>query len=309
MNKKVGGYSSGWNHRQTYTRIYDPRGFEFEITITNLLYILENTNSIKGKGLEGEFVYGWHGSDLILIPTESPDYAELSQYNKTLHNKNYVKSKDLVIGGIYKSKDNTEWIYMGRFDLKDTKSERIEVNNGRGYWGRSYNYIYHKVNKGKHYFFTTGVNDGYDGNKYLNTLTLRSLGDKFIDIVSSDCVENYAELFDYLERSKNYSHYDKTRDEYVPFTLDEFKEYVSNRKLGSYTYDQSFTFKVSEHDAETIHYDIEKNEYYKRGDYTREKGYEKFPIGTLEELFNKYEPVYKNEYLENGKLYRRVTSW
>lgn len=28
--------------------------FEFEITIENLLYILENANPIKGKGLEGE---------------------------------------------------------------------------------------------------------------------------------------------------------------------------------------------------------------------------------------------------------------
>lgn len=49
LNKKVGDYKDGWNHRQAYTRVYDPRGFEFEITIENLLYILENTNSIKEK--------------------------------------------------------------------------------------------------------------------------------------------------------------------------------------------------------------------------------------------------------------------
>ena len=41
LNKKVGGYKSDWNFRQTYSRIYDPRGFEFEITIDNLLWILE----------------------------------------------------------------------------------------------------------------------------------------------------------------------------------------------------------------------------------------------------------------------------
>ena len=56
LNKKVGDYDSGWNHRHAYCRIYDPRGFEFEITFENLLYILENTNSIVGKGLEGLFV-------------------------------------------------------------------------------------------------------------------------------------------------------------------------------------------------------------------------------------------------------------
>ena len=41
LNKKVGDYSSGWDHRQAYCRVYDPRNFEFEITIENLLYILE----------------------------------------------------------------------------------------------------------------------------------------------------------------------------------------------------------------------------------------------------------------------------
>jgi len=62
------------------------------------LYILENTNSIKGKGLEGDFIYGWDGKELVLIPTSSPDYVEISQFNKILHKKNYVKVKDLIIG-------------------------------------------------------------------------------------------------------------------------------------------------------------------------------------------------------------------
>lgn len=98
LNKKVGDYVSDWNHRQAYVRVYDPRDFEFEITVENLLYILENTNSIKGKGLEGDFIYGWDGKELVLIPTSSPDYVEISQFNKILHKKNYVKVKDLIIG-------------------------------------------------------------------------------------------------------------------------------------------------------------------------------------------------------------------
>ena len=40
LNKKAGGYKYSWNTRQTYCRVFDPRGFEFEITIENLLYIL-----------------------------------------------------------------------------------------------------------------------------------------------------------------------------------------------------------------------------------------------------------------------------
>ncbi len=72
LNKKVGGYDTGWNHRQTYTRVYDPRGFEFEIVIPNLLYILENTSCIKGKGLEDE-----HD---ILLYTQAIDLKAIITY-------------------------------------------------------------------------------------------------------------------------------------------------------------------------------------------------------------------------------------
>ena len=42
LNKKVGGVEeSYYDVRKTYVRVFDPRGFEFEITIPNLLYILE----------------------------------------------------------------------------------------------------------------------------------------------------------------------------------------------------------------------------------------------------------------------------
>ena len=81
LNKKVGGYKSGWDFRQSYVRVYDPRGFEFEITVPNLLFILENTSSIKGKGLEGEFVYAWSGTELVLLPTAAPDYIDLTNLN------------------------------------------------------------------------------------------------------------------------------------------------------------------------------------------------------------------------------------
>ena len=67
LNKHAGGVENswGWNARKSYCRVYDPRGFEFEITIENLLYILENCSSIKGKGLEGEF-------DLIILDLMLP---------------------------------------------------------------------------------------------------------------------------------------------------------------------------------------------------------------------------------------------
>src|SRR5699024_10256818 len=104
------------NHRQTYVRVYDPRGFEFEITVQNLLYILENATSTKGKGLEGDFIYGWDGKDLVLIPCEAPDYKELVEYNKKIHDRVKLKGKDMILGATYLNKNNVKLVYLGRFD-------------------------------------------------------------------------------------------------------------------------------------------------------------------------------------------------
>lgn len=130
LNKKAGGYASGWNHRQTYCRVYDPRGFEFEISIPNLLYILENSNSIKGKGLEGKFIYGWDGKDLVLLPDNSPEFQSNLAYTDMQSIK--LKKSDLIVGGVYLCKDNIERTYMGESNF----------------------YNYHGINKGKKLWFS-----------------------------------------------------------------------------------------------------------------------------------------------------------
>ena len=215
LNKKVGDYVSDWNHRQTYVRVYDPRDFEFEITIENLLYILENASSIKGKGLDGDFVYGWDGKNLILIPTESPDYTQISQFNKIIHQNNYIKSKDLILGATYKTKTNEEWIYMGRFDYHDTKYESVYKEGHNSWYNSSYDYVYTNINKGKYYYFAREYKYKWNNKTSLEFLKLKSLGDKFIAISSVDCVDNYAELFGKLECTTDYSPLDKNKDEYM----------------------------------------------------------------------------------------------
>lgn len=134
LNKKVGGYSSGWNARQTYCRVYDPRGFEFEISVQNLLYILENTNSIKGKGLEGQFIYGWSGKDLVLVPQEAPEFKEMLEFTE-LQNKN-IKKSELVIGGIYLDSYGNKLTYLGdgysidrRGNVSSTKKTWFKISS------------------------------------------------------------------------------------------------------------------------------------------------------------------------------------
>jgi hypothetical protein len=116
LNKKVGGDKYDWNVRNTYVRVYDPRDFEFEISVNNLLFILENANSIRGKGLDGEFVYGWSGAELLLVPVACPDYVQLSKISDLRHKNEKVKAADLILGATYRHKSNYALIYMGRFD-------------------------------------------------------------------------------------------------------------------------------------------------------------------------------------------------
>jgi len=116
LNKKVGDYNSRWGGRRAWIRIYDPRGFEFEISVENLLFVLEHTSAIQGKGLEGEFVLAWGGSGsnskVMLLPTCSEDYKESSNYT-SLQTKKVTKS-DMVEGRVYRTKESDDVMYLGR---------------------------------------------------------------------------------------------------------------------------------------------------------------------------------------------------
>jgi hypothetical protein len=297
LNKKVGDYYGGWDGRQAYIRIYDPRDFEFEITVNNLLYILENTNCIKGKGLDGDFVYAWDGKDLLLVPTSSPDYIEITKYNEIVHKNEYIKTTDLILGGTYKTKDNDKWIYMGRFDYHTKKSEKVDVETR---WGRSYEYKYTKVNKGKHHFFVREHEYYADNTPYFQVLILKSLGNKFIEVVSSQCVNNYAELFEKLEHRTEYSPIDESKDEYIPYTFDEFIE-QTEKYSPSFIYESSNKYYKME-----IHFDNKQQAFYTLIENGSHWNNNRNYIGTAEEIYNKYKPRYKNVYLQNGKFYEKI---
>jgi hypothetical protein len=114
LNKKVGDHGGGWNSRKAWVRIYDPRDFEFEISVQNLLFILEECSAIKGKGLEGEFVYSWDRADLVLLPVASQNYKESVAFTALQDKK--VTKKDMKEGCLYLNKDNEQVMYLGRQD-------------------------------------------------------------------------------------------------------------------------------------------------------------------------------------------------
>ena len=302
LNKKVGDYCSDWNHRQAYVRVYDSRDFEFEITIENLLYILENASSIKGKGLEGDFVYGWDGKDLLLMPIESPDYKQIEEYNTIVFENKSIKAKELVIGATYKTKNNEDLIYLGKYDY----------------------YEYNGTGTGKQFWF-------YNKDYSYKFVTMKSIPkNKLIYVVDSNCCSDYANLFDEMECNSNYSPVDNSKDEYVNYDLDYFSEVINEKILESTYYywnrvevycdlenkpNALITIKREDKDNKNMltvttkskrleKYKPSYSYYYNNEERERTVEYDETLIKSdnVEEIFNKLQPKYKNIYLANGKL-------
>lgn len=292
LNKKAGGYSTGWNHRQTYVRVYDPRGFEIEVSVQNLLHILDNTSSIIGKGLEGEFVYAWQGTELILLPVSSPDYEGLKQLNDLRHKQDYIKAKDLIIGATYLTKKNEKRVYLGKYDEFEHHWKTHETT---------------KKNK-KQFYFSTLIKSGYDSDYYFETFA--SVSQKLIDTIDKNPHPDLAGIFESLEGRSRYSPVDLSKTEEVYYSLDEFLS-AANESRWSITVmaDNGKKYRVSKSDNsfsgdEEVEIQVNPRNYWVRK--TSQNVYEGkiHEVASLEDIFNVLKPKVRNIYLTSGKLYK-----
>lgn len=172
LNKGVGGTRESWGHnvRNEYVRIYDPRNFEFEISVPNLLFILQNCDCSRGKGLEGKFVYAWDKNNLVLLPENAEEYKSSVKYTE-LQTKS-IHVKDLVPGYSYLTKDRDVITYLGRF----TK---------------------HSANHYEHNTTIKGMYVFWNGSGFTFLKDNKKLGE-----LKSDTVDpNYAELVDKYNKS------------------------------------------------------------------------------------------------------------
>lgn len=345
LNKKAGDYSTGWDHRHAYCRVYDPRGFEFEISIENLLYILQNTTCIPGKGLQGEFVYGWDGTDLVLMPVVAPDYKQIAVYNKIVHNNESIKTRDLLLGATYLTKENVQWIYMGRFEtygygyefVQDGKTMRTkrysDLPTEKGYIGLKV--ISHKVinnlSYGKMHWFARLYNDKYVFEQFKSVPK-----NKLISCVDDKCTSKYSEIYDEMESAYQFSPIDDSKDEIIniPFedfytkavntyTNDETAKYVDvwfmANANGEYTKYEMRTPYRSEDNGKYTVYKYSNTNYYhgdkevidifptQEEEVTDSYGVKRVethmvPV-SIETVFEKLKPVYKQKYLANGRKY------
>ena len=129
LNKAVGGTKYSWDYRRSYCRIYDPRGFEFEIGIDNLLWILEHSECVKGKKLTGKFVYSWVGTELVLLPCDSEEYDESRSTSDKSIESGSIKLSDLIPGALYKVKYLNYEISSKRRDGGESDDSCIFLGN------------------------------------------------------------------------------------------------------------------------------------------------------------------------------------
>lgn len=200
LNKKVGGDRYFWNPRQTYSRVYDPRGWEFEISIPNLLFILECTNSIKGKGLEGEFVYSWSGKDLVLLPCESENYKSSIKHTELQDKK--VSTKDLKEGYTYVNSKGNNLIYLGKLPIVKEVKDGEETYIKKDYYFGNRKHVrtkYKSVIVNTFVFYNNNPKYTWDVRyKYEKLTSISSIKSEVSNAIPenfAELVENYYKLF------------------------------------------------------------------------------------------------------------------
>lgn len=184
INKDIKRYN--WSHfssRKTMIRVYDSRGFEFEITTENLIGVLMHDDVIK-RGLSGDYVYAWDGKELILLPCSSEEYTDSVKFTQLVNSK--VSAKDLKEGFRYKTKQEETIVYLGKYNWYDYK--KVYTANRNDYTTDM------DVEKQRIYY-------NENGNKFFVKSGVTFIGEE----IGTEIVDNYSELLSNFNKTLNSS--------------------------------------------------------------------------------------------------------
>jgi hypothetical protein len=182
LNKGHTRYS--WSHfgeRRTVIRIYDPRGVEFEISPENLVALLMHTDC-NHREIQGELVYAWKGTELMLLPCSSEEYQSARDYTDLQGTR--VGAKDLKEGFTYITKNQEPLIYLGRHMWYEIKNRYDDEKAAR-------------VGKKTHIFYDPNWNaSDKSWEKKPKFKPVRSIPNTISKQVSDGCHDDYANLVD-----------------------------------------------------------------------------------------------------------------
>lgn len=237
--ERYGYHGSG----RSMIRIHDPRNFEFEISIDNLVGILMN-NDVSKRDIQGECVFAWSGSDLILLPVNSEEYKTSQRYTEKQSQK--VSTKELIKGATYvKKKDHTPYRYLGHFEWFDYMDNTS---------------LKQTISKGKKHLFYTAVQK-FDKNYQLideydiviapmNTLLLS-------ECLAPDVDENYPNVKKQFEDSINSAKFIEFKEDLITamdLKKNSNKSYYSDDKVFCKDFGKDRSYQAS------------INMYYQKGD-------------------------------------------
>lgn len=134
--------SGSWNGGNKLVRIEDPRGFELEISVDNLVKAMSVTTFVGGQCQEA-CVWGRSGAANILLPCNSEPYKEAFD-TTTYRAKKAISLRDVNFGDKVELKKTEHFegltgIYMGAYHvysmqtLNDSAAVTLQQNNGRSY--------------------------------------------------------------------------------------------------------------------------------------------------------------------------------
>lgn len=138
LNKGVQRSREWFGTGRSMVRVWDPRDFEFEISVDNLLNVLMHADVSK-RDITESCVYAWQGTNLILLPTNSLEYQESIKHTEKQGKK--FSARDLVPGYTYSLKESHDGrvVYLGRFErftvdsiTEDGERSRYSSHYSRG---------------------------------------------------------------------------------------------------------------------------------------------------------------------------------
>lgn len=314
INKKVGGVAYHWDYRQTYCRVYDSRGFEFEITIPNLVYIMKNTNWSKDNGFEGEFVYGWDKKDLVLIPTEAPEYRDIQIKTAAVYDKGSIKGKDLIPGYTYSDLQDNQFVYLAKDfkysyqqvylrsypyyrekysipDMTDIEFEKLPFSAENP----KYKVLIKKSSKKVFWFYDVKKNE---------IMFFGNLDKKIYNVLGKTSPENLYNYYNMLYRNKEYSKIIYEKDKLVYYTLEEFANKITPTDK---KYNWIYFYNIKDNNKRKHEVWLKKDNFVV-ADIKKESFL--YTAENIEFVYNIIKPIKSNIHtLENGYIYEDFEMW
>ena len=105
---KVVDFASRWSTSNKLARVYDPNGYELEISIENLIDLILNTVIENGE-IKAELVWARDGANNRLIRLDSDEYKEAVRTTEKSKKKVSAKPGDVVV-----ALHNVKYVYLGK---------------------------------------------------------------------------------------------------------------------------------------------------------------------------------------------------